>query len=310
MKHSQVHVGDVELHVVEEGDGEPVLLCHGFPDLARGWRPQMQALADAGYRAIAPDMRGYGRSSAPDDPLAYTPFHTVGDLVGLLDALGLPSVTVVGHDFGASIAWYAALLRPDRFTAVLGASVPFMPPGVGSFLEDLADAGATSYYMFDQMKPEAASKWEDASTTYPSFLYWSSASPPPAQRWDPMAGNDNMVRPAPVPVPDWADPGDVAYAVAEFQRTGFRAALNYYRSIPPFFAAAGAFRGLVIEQPSYYLVGEFDALNVVRRTTDDDLRAGLPGLRGMLEVPGVGHWPNREASSTFNQALLGFLRGL
>lgn len=310
MRHSQVTVGPVELHVVEHGEGPPVLLCHGFPDVWRGWRLQMEALAAAGYRAIAPDMRGYGRSAAPADPLLYTPFHTVGDLVGLLDALELPAVTVVGHDFGASVAWNAALLRPDRFTAVFGASVPFMPLGGRTFLQDIAEAGATDFYMFDQMRPEADAQWADAAVTYPSFLYWSSGSPPPADRWNPFTGNASMVRPAPVARPAWADPDDVAYAVAEFQRTGFHAPLNYYRAIQPFFDASAAFKGLVIRQPSFFLIGELDGLNAMRRTTEADLRPGLPGLLGFVQLSGVGHWPNREAPDAFNEALLGFLRDL
>lgn len=310
MKHSQVSVGDIELHVVEHGEGLPVLLCHGFPDLARGWRLQMEALAAAGYRAIALDMRGYGRSSAPEDPFAYTPFFTVGDLVGLLDVLDLPSVTVVGHDFGASVAWYAALLRPDRFTAVFAASVPFMPLGVGNFLDHMTAAGAASYYMLEQMTDGAPAKWANTKVTLPSFLYWSSGSPAPSQRWDPTAGIDNMVRPAPIAVPEWSDADDLAYTVAEFDRTGFRGPLNYYRSIPPFYTMAGAFKGLVIEQPSFYLVGELDALNVMRRADLEEMRPGLPGLRGLVEVPGVGHWPNREATELFNRTLIDFLRGL
>lgn len=310
MKHCQIKVGEIELHVVEHGEGKPVLLVHGFPDLARGWRLQMEALAAAGYRAIAPDMRGYGRSSAPADAEAYTPFHTVGDLVGLLDALELPNVTIVGHDFGANIAWIAALLRPDRFTAVFGVSVPFTPLGGPSFLDQIKASGAENFYMFDQMKPEADKLWANAAVTYPAVLYWSSGSPPPAERWDPMKGNAHMVRPAPVKIPTWADPGDVAFAVSEFQRTGFHAPLNYYRSIQPFFALAGAFSGLTIRQPSFFLVGEVDALNVMRKTSEQELRAGLPGLRGFAELPGVGHWPNREAPEKFNAALLGFLKGL
>lgn len=264
MKHAQIAVGPVELHVAELGEGRPVLLCHGFPDLWRGWRPQMEALAAAGYRAIAPDMRGYGRSSAPGDPALYTPFHTVGDLVGLLDALGLPAVPIVGHDFGASVAWNAALMRPDRFPAVFCASLPYAPRGDRSILESMAAAGRDDFYMFDQLKPEAA--------------------------------------------PPWADPDDVAYAVGEFARTGFRGALGYYRSIQPWFDLAAPYRGAVIGQPSFFLVGEVDGLNRMRRTSEAELRAGLPGLRGFLELPGVGHWPNREAPDAFNAALLGFLR--
>ena len=95
MEHNQVRVGDVELHVAELGSGPAVLFCHGFPDVWIGWRRQMGALADAGYRAVALDMRGYGRSSAPDDPLAYTPLHAIGDLVGLMDVLGLARAAIV-----------------------------------------------------------------------------------------------------------------------------------------------------------------------------------------------------------------------
>lgn len=310
IKHSQIKVGEIELHVTELGQGDPVLLVHGFPDLARGWRLQMEALAAAGYRAIAPDMRGYGRSSAPADAQAYTPFHTVGDLVGLLDALELPTAAIVGHDFGASIAWHAALFRPDRFTAVFCASVPFTPLGGPSFLDQIAASGAETFYMFDQMTPQADALWADAAVTYPAFLYWSSGSPPAAERWDPMKGNVDMVRPAPVPSPPWADRDDIAFAVSEFQRTGFHAPLNYYRSIQPFYALTDAFSGLTIRQPSFYLVGEVDALNVMRKATEQQLRAGLPGLRGFVELAGVGHWPNREAPQEYNDALLGFLRGL
>ncbi len=307
MKHAQITVGPIELHVVELGEGPPVLLCHGFPDLWRGWRPQMEALAAAGYRAIALDMRGYGRSSAPDDPTRYTPFHTVGDLVGLLDALGLPEVTIVGHDFGASVAWNAALLRPDRFTAVFCASLPYTPRGDRSILESMAAAGRDSFYMFDQLRPEAAGRWADAAVTYPAFLYRSSGSPPPTERWDPFASLWTSLRPAPVAIPPWADPDDVAYAVQEFRRTGFRGALGYYRSIQPWFDLAAPYKGAAIRQPSFFLVGAVDGLNLLRRTTETELRVGLPGLRGFLELPGVGHWPHREAPNAFNAALLGFL---
>jgi pimeloyl-ACP methyl ester carboxylesterase len=127
MKHLTIETNNIQLHVVELGDGVRVLFCHGFPDTWRGWRRPMKAVASSGYRAIAADMRGYGRSSAPTDADQYTPFHTVGDLIGLLDALGLQTVTVVGHDFGANIAWNTAMMRPDRFTAVFGISVPFLP---------------------------------------------------------------------------------------------------------------------------------------------------------------------------------------
>ena len=310
MKHSQIKLGEIERHVVEHGEGKPVLLVHGFPDLARGWRLQMEALAEAGYRAIAPDMRGYGRSSAPLDPLAYTSYQTVGDLVALLDALSLPQVTIVGHDFGATIAWNASLLRPDRFASVFCASVPFRPLGGRSFLQDVAETGAETFYMFEQMKPEADDLWKDAEVTYPAFLYWSSGSPAPSDRWDPLKGAASMVRKAPIDVPTWADTDDVTFAIGEFKRTGFHGPLNYYRAIQPFFDMSRPFNGLLIHQPSYFIVGAVDGLHRMLKPTEAGLRKGLPGLRGFVELPDVGHWPQREAHLSFNAALLDFLSEL
>ncbi|MFG1425967.1 alpha/beta fold hydrolase [Roseixanthobacter glucoisosaccharinicivorans] len=310
MEHSQIRVGAIDLHVVELGSGKPVLFCHGFPDLWRGWRLQMEAIAAAGYRAIALDMRGYGRSSAPEDPLQYTPLHTVGDLVGLIDALGLPEVTIVGHDFGANVAWNAALMRPDRFAAVFGMSVPYLPRGDLSFIETLRKAGRDSFYMFSQMRPESDNSWANAAITYPSVLYWTSGSPPPEDRWNPFDTERAMTRKAPVDIPPWADPEDVAYAVAEFQRTGFRGGLNYYRSIQSGFDLTAPFKGALIRQPSFFLVGELDGLNSIRPSTEAGLRQFLPGLRGFTKLPDIGHWPQREAPEIVNAALLGFLGGL
>lgn len=269
----------------------------------------MLALADAGYRAIALDMRGYGRSSAPSDTLLYTPFHTVGDLVGLLDALALPEVTIVGHDFGASVAWNAALMRPDRFVAVFGVSVPYLPRGETSFLQDLRDAGQDSFYMFGQIPAEADDAWADAAVTLPLVLYWTSGAPVAEDRWNPFDTRP-MYRQAPVVVPPWADAEDVAYTVAEFQRTGFHGGLNYYRSIQAGFDLSAPFKGAIIRQPSFFIVGEADGLNKVRPSTEQGLRASLPGLRGFVSLPDIGHWPQREAPHAFNEALLGFLAGL
>ncbi len=307
MKHSHVAANGINLHVVELGNGPTVLFCHGFPDTWRGWRRQMQAVADAGYRALALDMRGYGESEAPADAALYTPFHTVGDLVGLLDALGVGTATVVGHDFGASVAWNAAMMRPDRFTAVFGMSVPFQSPGGKSFLQRLREAGRDEFYMFRQMRPEADGEWADAATTIPGMLYWSSGLAPDDERWDPFDPARGLTRPSPVGVPGWADAGDVAAAVADFQRSGFHGPLNYYRAIQPFFDMAGAFAGATIRQPSFFLMGKADGLAKVRTVTEDSLRLSLPGLRGFLALDGVGHWPQLEATSVVNAALLGFL---
>src|SRR5437016_3246964 len=117
----------IRLNIAEQGKGPLVLLCHGFPESWYSWRNQIGALAAAGFHAVAPDMRGYGKSEVPEAIDQYTIFHLVGDLVGLLDALEARTAVIVGHDWGANIAWQAARLRPDRFRAIAALSVPFRP---------------------------------------------------------------------------------------------------------------------------------------------------------------------------------------
>jgi pimeloyl-ACP methyl ester carboxylesterase len=207
----------------------------------------MKAIASAGYRAIAPDMRGYGRSSAPADATLYTPLHTAGDLVGLLDALNVPSAVVVGHDWGASHAWNAALMRPDRFKAVFCMSVPYVPRGEVSVFERMRKSGhQNDFYMFEQMKPEADQIWADAAVSIPGVLYWPSGSAPADKQWSLMDPARRLHRPAPGPLPSWAEPDYVAHNVTEFQRTGFHGGLNYYRAAESYFYLSGAWKGAKI----------------------------------------------------------------
>ncbi len=127
--HRKVQANGINIYLAEAGEGPLVLLCHGWPESWYSWRHQLGALAEAGYRAVAPDMRGYGETDRPEAIEAYTIFHLVGDMVGLLDALGADRAAIVGHDWGASVAWHAALMRSDRFRAVAALSVPFRPRG-------------------------------------------------------------------------------------------------------------------------------------------------------------------------------------
>src|SRR5579862_3114399 len=129
--HRMVETNGIRLHVAEQGDGPLVILCHGFPECWYSWRHQLPALAKAGFRAVALDLRGYGRSDRPEELEKYTILHDIGDIVGLLDALGAKQAVIAGHDIGAAIAWQAALLRPDRFTRVIALSPPFRPRAFG-----------------------------------------------------------------------------------------------------------------------------------------------------------------------------------
>lgn len=309
MKEYNITTNDVSLHVVECGAGPAVLFCHGFPDTWRSWRRQMEAVSDAGYRAIALDTRGYGESSGPDDASAYTAFNIVGDLVAVLDALNCETATLVGHDFGAVAAWTAALIRPDRFRAVFGLSVPPFEFGRGNFLADLRKTSQHDFYMFRQMRPEADNEWADAKKTLPATFYWTSGEAPEETRWHPMDINRGLLRPAPRRLPSFVDPTDFAVMVRQFERNGFHRPLNYYRALESYLDMASAFAGRRIQIPSFFLAGAADGLNALHPVTPEILRHVLMDLRGFIALPEVGHWPQLEAAEQTNAALLGFLDG-
>ncbi|MDU1696042.1 MAG: alpha/beta hydrolase, partial [Bradyrhizobium sp.] len=171
-----IKVNGISLNVAEQGQGPLVLLCHGFPESWHSWRHQLAALAEAGYRAVAPDMRGYGKSDRPEAIDQYTIFHLVGDLIGLLDALEAPNAVIVGHDWGASIAWQAARLRPDRFHAAVILSVPYRPRGPApptSLMPQTAEAQFYQLY-FQQPGVTEAEFERDPRLTLRAMLFGGS----------------------------------------------------------------------------------------------------------------------------------------
>jgi len=307
-KHHNIEANGVSLHVVEEGAGPAVLFCHGFPAIWSSWIRQMEAVASAGFRAVALDMRGYGASSAPTDAEQYTPFETVGDLVAVLDALGIETACVVGHDFGANVAWNAAMMRPDRFSAVASLSVQYRPLGGPSFLDRLRDAGKHDFYWFDMMRPEADAAWADAAASVPGMMYWSSGEAPEETRWHPFDPARTFRRAAPTTLK--MAPEYVAEAIDVFTRTGFHGALNYYRSVDPFTRHSAAFAGVKINQPSMFLAGSADGMNLIAMPDREAMRVNLTDLRSFTMIEGVGHWPQLEAPDRTNDALVTFLQGL
>jgi pimeloyl-ACP methyl ester carboxylesterase len=310
-KVNEVTTNGISLRVTELGAGPAILFVHGFPDTAYTWRKQMQAVAAAGYRAIAPDMRGCGGSSVPSDPTLYTPFQTVGDLVGLLDALQIPQAIIVGHDWGANVAWNAAMMRPDRFKAVFCLAVPYSPRGKVSVLDAMKAAGhGNDFYMFEQISPDADRIWANAAVTVPGMLYWTSGSAPAAEAWSPLDPSRNMHRKPPATMPSWIEPDYLAHNIAEYQRTGFHGALNYYRAVQPFFDLSSAFTGAKIPQPSFFMWGKADGLFPIYKLTEASMRERAPGLKGYVGLDGVGHWVQHEAAAQVSDQLVTFSRAV
>jgi pimeloyl-ACP methyl ester carboxylesterase len=309
MKQSYVETNGITLNVMEEGEGPVVLFVHGFPGGWRDWRQQMAVVSAAGYRAIAIDTRGYGETSKPDDAAFYSVFYQVGDLVGLLTELGIERATLVGHDFGATITWHAAMMRPDLFDAVFGISVAPQMPERPNFFERLKAAGKENdFYMFRHMQPESDQDWADAAVTLPGMLYWSSGLPDVADAWDPLDPAKAFQRPSPVGIPPFANRADVEAAIAGFARDSFHGPLNDYRAMMPYFDEAGAFAGAKINQPSFFVFGTSDSMIRMRGLTEADVRGPATNLKGFLPMDGVGHWPQLEDPDVVNDALIGFLK--
>jgi pimeloyl-ACP methyl ester carboxylesterase len=167
---------------------------------------------------------------------------------------------------------------------------------------------ANDFYMFEQIRPDADQMWADAAVTIPGILYWASASAPADKRWSPLDPARSLHRPAPGPLASWVQPDYLTHNVAEFQRTGFHGALNYYRAAEPYFDLSAAYKGAKIAQPSFFIWGKADGLRELYPLTIDQMRAGLPGLMGGLELDNVGHWVQHEASDLVNDQLVKFLR--
>src|SRR6202045_2702305 len=181
--HCTIETNGIRIHLAEAGTGPLVVLCHGFPESWYSWRHQLPALAEAGFHAVAPDMRGYGRTDRPEAIDQYTILHLVGDVVGLLDVLGAEQAVIAGHDWGAPVAWHAALLRPDRFRAVIGLSVPYRPRGPvrpTTVMPQTDDA--VFYQLYFQTPGVAEAELErDTRATIRTLLYSASGDAPPRQ---------------------------------------------------------------------------------------------------------------------------------
>ena len=305
----------IDMHIAEAGpaDGPLVLLCHGFPESWYSWRHQLPALADAGYHAVAPDQRGYGRTSAPEDATAYTQFHLVGDVVGLVAALGAENAVIVGHDWGAPVAWNAALWRSDVFRAVVALSVPAsdrapMPPTAGM----KAAFGDNFFYILYFQTPGVAEHelQKDVKRSLRMLLYSASGDGAERsfQRLHKTAGFlDQMTDPD--KLPPWLSEEDLDFFAAEFQRTGFRGGLNWYRNLDRTWQLSAPFQGRKIEQPALFITGDRD-LTRNNPNYEERMRAIVPNLRDIVTFPGIGHWTQQEEPTGTNDAILEFLRSL
>jgi pimeloyl-ACP methyl ester carboxylesterase len=308
-----VHVNGLRMHLLEEGSGPLVVLLHGFPEFSGTWRHQLRALAAAGYRAVAPDQRGYGQTDCPEREDAYTILHLVGDVIHLLDALDEPQAIVIGHDWGAPVAWHCALLRPDRVRAVAGIGVLPRPRTSTPTTEAMRLRFGDNYYQLYFQRPGVAEAelGGDVRATLRRLMYVTSGDAPPAQRWQPQLDGSflgGMVDPGAAPA--WLGEPQLDALTEAFTRTGFRGGLSWYRNLDRNWELMAPFAGLVARQPSLFMVGDADPFYAALRAGFDELPRILPGLRKTAVIAGGGHWLGEERPAEVNAALLDFLASL
>lgn len=307
-----ISANGIELSVREAGEGPLVLLCHGWPELSYSWRYQIPALAQAGFRVAAPDMRGFGRSSAPAEVGAYSIFDTVGDMVALVSALGATRAAIIGHDWGAPVAWHAAQFRPDVFTAVAGLSVP--PPfrGRGRPLDTLREGGITNFYwQYFQKEGVAEAEFErDIDLTMRTLLARGFSDPALSLFVQDNKGFLGGNACADHPLPPWLDENDLAIFSQAYKQSGFRGGLNWYRNIDRNWELTAPWQGAQIHQPSLFIAGEKDAVitGLIGNKRVKEMERVLPQLKRKLIIADAGHWIQQERPDEVNAALIAFLK--
>lgn len=322
LSHRWIEANGIRMHLAQQGQGPLVLLCHGFPESWYSWRHQLPALAAAGYHAVAPDMRGYGQTDRPAAIDQYSMLHLVGDMVGVLDALGEATAVIVGHDWGGPVAWQAARLRPDRFRAVIGLSVPYTPRGAQPPTANMPRTDDAQFYMlyFQQAGVAEAELERDPRLTLRNLLYWGGGEgrlhAGAARRGVgimlPRAGGFLSQLATPAALPEWLTEADIDFYANEFARTGFAGGLNWYRNMDRSWELLAPFTNVPVTVPALYIAGELDLVLAFPGMEQlvDHLKAFVPDLRGNVRLPRCGHWTQQERPAEVNGAIIDFLRGL
>ncbi len=322
--HKDIQANGINIHCVAAGDGPLVLLCHGFPESWYSWRHQLPTLADAGYRAVALDMRGYGGTSQPEMISSYSLSKIIGDVVSVVNVLNEKQAVVVGHDWGGPVAWYSALMRPDIFRAVAVLSVPYNAPT--QVPDDLVltkmmaeNAGELEYYRSYFQEPGIAELDLESDIKHSMLGFFYSVSGDIVKDgvrsfgWDghfPKGESMSSLMPIPKELPHWLTKEDLDHYVNTFKASGFRGGLNWYRNIDSLPGTLAPFIGATIKQPALYMFGEHDLIAGNEESLVESMRTTLPNLTEIIKMEGAGHWLQQERPDEVNAHLLKFLAGL
>nr|5Y5D_B Chain B, Epoxide hydrolase [Vigna radiata] len=313
IEHRTVEVNGIKMHVAEKGEGPVVLFLHGFPELWYSWRHQILALSSRGYRAVAPDLRGYGDTEAPVSISSYTGFHIVGDLIALIDLLGVDQVFLVAHDWGAIIGWYLCTFHPDRVKAYVCLSVPLLhrDPNIRT-VDAMRAMYGDDYYICRFQKPgEMEAQMAEVGTEYvlKNILTTRKPGPPIFPKGEYGTGfNPDM----PNSLPSWLTQDDLAYYVSKYEKTGFTGPLNYYRNMNLNWELTAPWSGGKIQVPVKFITGELDwvytSLNMKEYIHGGGFKQDVPNLEEVIVQKNVAHFNNQEAAEEINNHIYDFIK--
>lgn len=310
-----VETNGIRMAVYEQGQGTPVVLCHGFPELAVSWRHQVKALSEAGFRVIAPDQRGYGLTDRPEDAKSYDLKHLSDDMAGMLDALGIEKAVFCGHDWGGGVVWAMARLHPERCLGVIGVNTPCSrPPGLPPKApsEPPLIVMTPNYYVMQFQTPGRAEAVleKDVRKTFKMILtrgdIWNverfKALPKdsPERQLNLLAMLERDDFSGETFLPD-----DVTdYFVETFTITGFRGGLNWYRNLA---GAGAAMKGAKweIDVPCLYVGAENDV--ILRPSSADGMEDFIKDFERHT-VKDCGHWTQQEKPEEFNRVVIDWLK--
>jgi pimeloyl-ACP methyl ester carboxylesterase len=304
----RIPTNGIHLAVHELGEGPAVFLLHGFPELAYSWRHQIKPIADAGFRVIAPEQRGYGDSDAPADPLTYSVKNLVADLVGLLDSLELERAVFVGHDWGSMPAWYAGAYAPQRVAGAASLCTPYFTPGEVDLIEAYNETRGPNHYMATFQEPGVGEAMleRDVEATFRALIRGRGmtvdefrASPPEIQEvpagvfvGDPQLFGEELLTDE-----------ELAVYTETYRRTGFTGGLNWYRALHEDWRE-GLGHDFVIDKPALMISAADDWF------LPPDFTEGMEQLLPQLEkhvIPAAGHWLQQERPAEVNALLLPWL---
>ncbi|XP_014518025.1 uncharacterized protein LOC106775415 [Vigna radiata var. radiata] len=311
--HRTVEVNGIKMHIAEKGEGPVVLFLHGFPELWYSWRHQILTLSSRGYHAVAPDLRGYGDTEAPASISSYTCLHIVGDIVALIDLLGVDQVFLVAHDWGALIGWYLCMFQPHRVKAYVCLSVPLWPrnPKVKP-VDAMRAVYGDDYYVCRFQKPgEMEAQMAEVGTEYvlKNILTTRKPGPPIFPKGEYGTGfNPDMTD----SLPSWLSEDDLAYYVSKYEKTGFTGPLNYYRNGNSNWELTAPWIGVKVQVPVKFITGELDmvytSLNMKEYIHGGGFKQDVPNLEEVIVQKDVAHFNNQEAAEEISNYIYEFIK--